>query len=102
MRLLALVAVDVTHTTGPFASREDLQEKLRDDVITDPGQIDGTEGGEYAVDGFEVNAFDPEELIKGLRDIVKHAKHGVNHGIPAEVIRALGEKAAALIAKVPQ
>lgn len=102
MRILALVEVNVTHVQGPFASKENLVEVLRDDVISGTDQLDGTEGGEYSVDDVQVIEHDQKELLKAIKAYVALAKHGVEHGVRSEVKKNLAEQGKKLLAMVPQ
>lgn len=54
MRFLVTVEVTLRHSTGKFASREDLSERIIEAVgECDPGTIDTDDGGEYEVEAWE-------------------------------------------------
>jgi hypothetical protein len=52
MYIEIVTRVELTHQEGKFASREELVEALIEE-IADPGEIEASEGGRYAVDGWE-------------------------------------------------
>lgn len=55
MKITLIVEVELRHTQGKFASKEDLTEKLIEEVEgSDPGTVESDDGAEYEVDSFEV------------------------------------------------
>lgn len=55
MRFEYTVTVEVQRTEGKFASRDELDEQIREALASaDPGQVDGENGGVYEVVEWEV------------------------------------------------
>ncbi len=50
------VAVEVKHSEGKFASRQDLTDQITSELEgADPGELEGEEGGMYTVESWSVN-----------------------------------------------
>lgn len=53
MRFVFQVEVELEHSQGKFAGRDELSDKIMEE-LPDPGQIEGDNGGEYNVIGWDV------------------------------------------------
>lgn len=68
MQFTYVVQVEVSREEGKFAGRDELSEQIRENIEgADPGQLDGDEGGVYAIDGFEVE----EEAMERGRELMQ-------------------------------
>ena len=68
MRFRFVVDVEVRYERGKFASRDDLEQKLSDEIESaNPVQVDGDEGGEYTVDDWSVAAELPPKPVRRCR-----------------------------------
>lgn len=55
MRFRYTVDIEVERVQGKFASRDELGEQLEQALLdADPGSVEGENGGEYEVTGYEV------------------------------------------------
>jgi hypothetical protein len=59
MRFTYTVTVDVQRTEGKFATKDELGDQLQEALEgADPGSLTGDNGGEYSVDGWDVERTD--------------------------------------------
>jgi hypothetical protein len=59
VKINLLIEVELSHVQGKFASREQLVEKLVEELEgADPGSVDTDDDAEYAVDDFTVSETD--------------------------------------------
>lgn len=57
MQFTFTVSVEVNRTEGKFASRDELEEQLIEEISgADPGQLEGENGGQYEVTNWEVTS----------------------------------------------
>jgi hypothetical protein len=50
-----IVEVELTHVSGKFASKDDLREKIREEIEgADPGSVTSDDDAEYEVSSFSV------------------------------------------------
>lgn len=57
MRFKFEIEIEVERTEGKFATRDEIQEQLQDELISaDPGNLEGSEGGQYETREWSVNA----------------------------------------------
>ena len=56
MRFTFTVEVEVSRIEGKFATRDELAEQIQEALESaDPGDLEGENGGVYAVDGWDVS-----------------------------------------------
>jgi len=75
MKIQFLVTVEVNHLTGKFASREEIEEQVREALESaDPGGSEGGEGGEYETADWSVDEYVEPKLVKMKRAASPAAK----------------------------